>query len=60
MISDRTKSPKSPRGEFLHVFSSEFLTKEEIEINEKAVKKQKAVPQVMTDDLNEDPKVISI
>ena len=36
MVSEQTKSVKSPRNnEFLHVFSTEFLTKEEIERNEK-------------------------
>ena len=37
MVSEHTKSVKSNQNEFLHVFSTEFLTKEEIERNEKAV-----------------------
>jgi hypothetical protein len=62
VVSEQTKSVKSPRNnEFLHVFSTEFLTKEEIERNEKVVQKHTAVRptpiKVIEDEI--EPKIIS-
>ena len=67
MVSEHTKSNKSNlgRNEFLHVFSTEFLTKEGIERDEKVVlkvtskSKSKTPIKVIEDDFTEKPKILS-
>jgi hypothetical protein len=61
MVSEVTRSPKSQQGEFLHVFSSEFLTKEEIERNETCFKKKNTSSRGRkSHDFVDDPKIVSM
>ena len=66
MISEHTKSPKSSKSnvaptDFLHVFSTEFLTKEGVERDEKMVKKAKFTPMKVIEmcGIVDDPKIIT-